>query len=169
MAKGQGLPLSFIVIAAISVLILVLIVYVVVGPGGKSLSQLVQTGETSDLSTAQTACTTNCNKLQTISPTFAQFQSSDFCNKRYSVDINKNNKIDAGEAGLNCWNSSSGSINTDCTVQLSNGMPVSGAVCKAKGQKCQFEQDGKCNATCTAGTIVTGIDLCTSGLVCCVV
>jgi hypothetical protein len=177
MAKGQGLPLSFIVIAAISVLILVLIVAFTIGGLGSSFKQLTITGQQGDLSTVQTACTANCNKMQATTPTFSQFQSSDYCAKTYAIDLNKNNKIEAtsGETGLNCYNSSS--IGVDCTVQLENGKSVSGAggQCKkAPGQKCEFESGGTCiNATATPclGTTVTGLanDCIAPKTTCCVV
>ena len=169
MAKGQGLPLSFIVIAAISVLILVLIVAFTVGGLGSSFKQLTITGEQGDLSTVQTACTANCNKMQATTPTFAQFQSSDFCRKTYAIDLNKNNKMEValGETGLNCYNTS---ISADCTVQLSNGISVTGIDnCKKKApQKCEIENGGKCqNVTCTSGASVGQTD-CAINYVCCV-
>ncbi len=166
MAKAQGLPLSFIVIAAISVLILVLIVAFTVGGLGSSFKQLTITGQQGDLGTVQSACTANCNKLQAVSPTATQFQSSDYCRTTYAIDLNKNSKIESnlGETNLNCWNQS---IGGDCTAALANGVAVTGSHdCKLVGLSCTIEQNGICNATCTTGTALTRLD-CKSGQLCC--
>jgi len=119
MAKAQGLPLSFIVLAAISVLVLILIVAFTVGGAGSFFKQITIVGgggKGEELSAVQTACTANCQKLQ-ADPTLTieKFQGSDYCKKTSAVDLNKDGKIDRNETGLHCWDDK---INIDCTVEI---------------------------------------------------
>ena len=111
--KAQGLPLNFIVLAAIAVLILVLIVAFVVGGGGGLLGQLFQTGPTPK-ETIVKNCDIACNELQTITST-TQFTVSKYCTKTYAVDVDGSGKIEAakGETGLKCWGKD---IGAGCSV-----------------------------------------------------
>lgn len=103
MAKAQGLPLSFIVIAAISALVLVIVVAFTIGGLGSTLKQIGTAGATSDLSAIQTACRSSCVSLQATAANVEQAQNSDYCRKSYSVDLNGNGKIETGEVGVRCW------------------------------------------------------------------
>ena len=120
MAKAQGLPLSFIVLAAISVLVLILIVAFTVGGLGSFFKQITIVGgggKGEELSVVQTACTTNCQKLQ-ADPTLTlqKFKGSDYCKKTFAVDLDKDGKINAtNETGLHCWYDK---INIDCAVEI---------------------------------------------------
>jgi len=117
--KAQGLPLNFIVLAAIAVLILVLVVAFVVGGGGGLLGQLFQSGPTAK-ETIVNNCRTDCNKLQVISST-TQYTMSSYCSKTYAVDLDGNGKIDnpnkagAYERSFNCWDPE---IGVDCTISF---------------------------------------------------
>ncbi|MGC8941010.1 MAG: hypothetical protein ACP5JY_03175 [Candidatus Nanoarchaeia archaeon] len=116
MAKAQGLPLSFIVIAAISALVLILVVAFTVGGLGGFFKQMKIVGGGEDLSAVQTKCTTNCQKLM-ADPTLTdtKFKSSAYCTEKFTVDLNKNGKIEDNEKNLYCHNTS---INVTCTVQI---------------------------------------------------
>ncbi len=116
-SKGQGLPLSFIVIAAISALVLILVIAFTIGGLGGFFKQINIAGGTEDLSTVQTACSASCSKTQFVSSK-VQFQSSDYCKKTYTIDLNKDGKITATnpqETKLQCYSTA---INIECTVQL---------------------------------------------------
>lgn len=105
MAKAQGLPLSFIVLAAISALVLILVIAFTIGGLGGFFRQITIAGGVQDLSTVQTACKSACDRLLP-GITETQFKSSDYCTRTYTVDLNVNNKFDTGESGLHCWTAS---------------------------------------------------------------
>ncbi len=131
-AKGQGLPLSFIVIAAISALVLILVVAFTIGGLGGFFKQITIAGGGSELSTVQSACQNACNTAQ-LSTSLAQFKSSDYCSKTYAIDLNKDGKIASGnETGIHCWDAK-GKVkasdkktilfdgpSVDCTIQIGN-------------------------------------------------
>jgi len=127
MAKGQGLPLSFIVIAAISALVLILIVAFTIGGLGGFFKQINIAGGSDELSTVQTACQNACNKAQFLT-TESQFNNSDYCSKTYAIDLNKDGKINATtETKIHCWytpGTVKGTViyasgpGVDCTVQI---------------------------------------------------
>jgi len=96
--KAQGLPLSFIVIAAISALVLILIVAFTIGGLGGFFKQITIAGGGEELSTVQSACNTACQKLVSIG-TLAEFQSSAYCTKTYSIDLNHDGKITKTTSG----------------------------------------------------------------------
>ncbi|MCX6774778.1 MAG: hypothetical protein NTY99_01665, partial [DPANN group archaeon] len=64
MAKGQGLPLEFIVIAAISALIIVLVIAFTIGGLGGSFKQIGISSGGDDMSAVQSACQTACSQFQ---------------------------------------------------------------------------------------------------------
>lgn len=121
--KGQGLPLSFIVIAAISALVLILVVAFTIGGLGGFFKQITIAGGGEELSTVQQACSNACNTAQ-LSASLNQFKVSAYCTKTYAVDLNKNGKIESNvtdkETGLNCWTtrSSGAGPGVPCTVQI---------------------------------------------------
>ena len=123
--KGQGLPLSFIVIAAISALVLILVVAFTIGGLGGFFKQITIAGGGSDLSTVQSACQNACNQAQLFT-NVNQFKNSDYCVKTYAIDLNKNGKLETGnETGIHCWIASKtfgGGMypgpGVDCTVQI---------------------------------------------------
>ena len=117
--KGQGLPISFIVIAAISALVLVLVVAFTIGGLGDLFRGIFQTGGLGDeLSLVQTACRTSCTTSQTTSIDLESFQSSRYCREVYSVDIDNKDGLTDNEKGLHCWDSQQGSINVGCDAQV---------------------------------------------------
>lgn len=117
MDNGQGLPLSFIVIAAISALVLILVIAFTIGGLGGFFKQIVAPAPT-DLSTVQTSCTSFCNTAQTTAQTVDQFKNSDFCKKTFAIDLNKNGKIDTGESGLHCKDTAvTVTVGTESTTQ----------------------------------------------------
>lgn len=114
--KGQGLPLSFIVIAAISVLVLILIIAFTLGPGGSFLKQLV-TPAPEEKGTVEVACNSFCAQLAGAT-TESQFTSSSFCTKTFAIDLNKNGKINTTtEAGLHCWGNV---LDLTCGIEIGN-------------------------------------------------
>jgi hypothetical protein len=116
MEKGQGLPLSFIVIAAISALVLIIIIAFTIGGGGSLLKQII-TPAPEEKGTVQVACNSYCSQL-TGATTENQFTSSSFCTKTFAVDLNGNGKINTtDEAGLHCWGTK---LLATCTVQISS-------------------------------------------------
>ena len=129
--RAQGLPLSFIVIAAIAVLILVIVVaFVIFGLGGSFKGITTQTA--SELETVQVACQTNCNKLQTgTTKTISAFKSSQYCTKTYTIDMNGDGEINTDtesgtkEISLKCWDD----IGISCSVTLQNSTVLTGSDC----------------------------------------
>jgi len=119
--KGQGLPLSFIVIAAISALVLILVIAFTIGGLGGFFKQITIAGGGSDLSTVQSACQNSCNTAQLVT-SLAQFKSSDYCTKTYAIDLSKDGKINSTtETKLHCWYGPSTTVNgpaVPCTVQI---------------------------------------------------
>ncbi len=147
--KAQGLPMSFIVIAAISVLILVLIVAFTVGAGGGFLRQLIAPAP-SEIETVQTACSTACDRISGITSD-TQFRSSDYCKKTFTADINRDSKIDsATEAGLYCWDADIGQA---CSLTTTTGITLTQNTAKTKGTLvtgdcCKYKYNstsGKCD------------------------
>ena len=133
--KAQGLPLSFIVIAAIAVLILVIVVaFVIFGLGGSFKGITLQS--TSDLESVKAACQANCNKLKTGTTTAVTFATSQYCSKKYAVDVDGDGEINTNatsghdqETELHCY---SNNINVPCTVTLSNGEVIEGSETSCK-------------------------------------
>jgi len=118
--KAQGLPLSFIVIAAISVLILVLIVAFTVGAGGGFLRQLIAPAP-AEIESIQTACSAACDRISGITSE-AQFKSSDYCSKTFTADIDRDGKINAtSESGLHCWDNA---IGQSCALTTTTGITL---------------------------------------------
>jgi len=123
MKTGQGLPLSFIVIAAISALVLILVIAFTVGGLGGFFRQILQPAP-EESSTVQSSCRTFCDQLVTVA-TAAQFRGSTYCTKTFAIDLNDDGSVNTDpakgkvEAGLNCWGSDIGS---ECTVQTTGGL-----------------------------------------------
>ena len=149
--KAQGLPLNFIVLAAIAVLILVLVVAFVVGGGGGLLGQLFQSGPTAK-ETIVNNCRTDCNKLQVISST-TQYTMSSYCSKTYAIDLDGNGKIDnlnkAGndERSFKCWNSN---IGVDCTISFRD---MSGTTQTCSRTTDEHGEIKNCNNACEAPVV----------------
>jgi len=119
--RAQGLPLSFIVIAAIAALILVLVIAFTIGGLGGFFRQIMAPAP-EELSTVQTACKAACDSLIAIS-TDKQFRDSAYCKKTYTVDINGDGKIDPNsETGLHCYHPD---IGISCTVTTTTGITLS--------------------------------------------
>lgn len=115
MARAQGLPMSFIVLAAISSLILVLIVFFVTGAGSKLMGTIGGAQE-SDLATAISNCQSLCEQAR-LASSWKQFDSSGFCTKTFAL------KTGTGTAkAVRCWN-------TD-DIDLPCQMLISEAVCQ---------------------------------------
>lgn len=118
-SKGQGLPLSFIVIAAISALVLIIIIAFTISGGGSLLKQIITPAPT-ELGTVQVACNSFCERARVTVQTQDQYKDSDYCTKTFAIDVNKNGKIEAGnETGLHCSNTTA--PNVPCVVQSANG------------------------------------------------
>ncbi|MEM2954637.1 MAG: hypothetical protein QW625_01635 [Candidatus Nanoarchaeia archaeon] len=117
MAKAQGLPLSFIVIAAISALVLILVVAFTMGGLGGLFKQIgAQKGE--ELDAVRTACSTACAKAQTTATTLSAFRNSEYCTKRWAIDLNKDGKINqTTETNIHCYDAA---VGISCTVQIGN-------------------------------------------------
>ncbi len=114
MEKGQGLPLSFIVIAAISALVLILVIAFTIGGLGGFFKQIVAPAP-EELGTVQVACNSYCSQLAGAI-TSNQFNTSSFCTKTFAIDISKDGKIDTTtEAGLHCWGPA---IGATCAIQI---------------------------------------------------
>ena len=132
MQKGQGLPLSFIVIAAISALVLILVIAFTIGGLGGFFRQIISPAP-EDLSVVQSACRSFCDQLVTVS-TATQFRGSTYCTKTYAVDLNDDGSISTSnpqEAGLHCYSAFSpdapslAAINVECTLQTTGGQVLS--------------------------------------------
>jgi hypothetical protein len=151
--KGQGLPLSFIVIAAISALILVLVIAFTIGGLGGFFKQINIAGS-DEISVVRSTCSSACTSAQQLSSTVDQFAQSDYCRKTFTVDLDKNGKITTSketpkgpvETGLRCYDASAyaqtartsaftpivSSINIDCPVTFGNDIYSTGAKACAK-------------------------------------
>ncbi|MEM4713989.1 MAG: hypothetical protein QXQ79_00375 [Candidatus Nanoarchaeia archaeon] len=113
MAKAQGLPLSFIVIAAISALVLILVVAFTIGGLGGLFKQIgAQKGE--ELDAVRTACSAACAKLQTAISSEA-FANSEYCTKKWAIDFNRDGKINQTETNILCYDPR---VGVSCTVQI---------------------------------------------------
>lgn len=139
MAKAQGLPLSFIVLAAISALVLILVIAFTIGGLGGFFRQITIAGGIQDLSTVQTACKSACDRLLP-GITETQFKSSDYCTRKFTVDLNSNSKVDTGEQGLNCWTASTIVLTKTYTSPI--------------GMDCNVDSFTKSNCSTTAGGTV---------------
>jgi len=93
--KAQGLPLNFIVLAAIAALVLILIIAFTVGGGAPFLSRIFKSGTTAvgdEIETVKTTCTNLCTQAQTISTTGA-WKGTSFCSRTFNVDLDKDGKL----------------------------------------------------------------------------
>ena len=113
--KAQGLPLSFIVIAAIVLIVLILVVVFTVGGLGSAFRG-ISAQQSQDLSSVQAACQTACARQQvnpSLTPT--QFKSSDYCTKDYAIDNNGDGQLNSTETNYNCPGSP---ISVPCDVRI---------------------------------------------------
>jgi hypothetical protein len=117
--RGQGLPISFIVIAAIAALVLVLVIAFTIGGFGTFFGKIFKGGEEAigtDLDIARSTCSNLCQTSKAIQNT-AQWSNSGYCIRTFNIDLNRDGVINATlEAGMNCWNEN---IGVDCSAQLS--------------------------------------------------
>ncbi len=93
--KAQGLPLNFIVLAAIAALVLILIIAFTVGGGAPFLSRIFKSGTTAvgdEIETVKTTCSNLCTQAQTISTTGA-WDGTSFCSRKFNVDMDKDGKL----------------------------------------------------------------------------
>ena len=135
--KAQGLPLSFIVIAAISALVLILIVTFTIGGFGSFGKQIIGSSA-SDLESTRDICRANCAKLAAITSD-SQWVQSAYCEKTFAVDLDGDGKAGGGkcaaataalvatdlrcgkkdntkfEVGLRCWDNF---IGVSCTQSI---------------------------------------------------
>jgi hypothetical protein len=126
--KGQGLPLSFIVIAAISALVLILVIAFTIGGLGGFFKQIVAPAP-EEFGTVQVACNSYCSQLSGAA-TENQFTKSSFCTKTFAIDLNRDGKINTTtEAGLHCWGYN---LTAACTVQIGDNTYSEGN-CTATG------------------------------------
>ncbi|MEM2873916.1 MAG: hypothetical protein QW063_00450 [Candidatus Nanoarchaeia archaeon] len=136
-SRAQGLPLNVIVLAAIAALVLILIVAFTIGGLGGFFKQITTASGIEELSTVQTACSSACSRAQVTATTLIQFKNSDYCKKTFTIDLNKNGKIDAGETGLKCWTASTtvgdvtflDPIGIDCVGQTPAGEQYNKTTC----------------------------------------
>lgn len=134
--KAQGLPLSFIVIAAIAALILVIVVAFTIGGLGGLFRQILAPAPI-EVDTVRTACQASCDSLTTISSDIA-FTGSKYCTKTYAIDvdgdgkINMNDTADPQEIELNCWDSPI-SVTCSTTYDTAGGATK---YCKVEGDAC---------------------------------
>ena len=145
--KAQGLPLSFIVIAAIVALVLVIVVAFTIGGLGTFFGRIFGVGITAvgeSIEDVRTVCSGLCDQAKQITTT-GQWESTRYCTRAFNVDLDANGTIDAGEANINCWDDE---INIGCSFSISTptgavtcNNPDSGVDCSSRdcGTPTQFE------------------------------
>lgn len=126
--RAQGLPLSFIVLAAISVLILVIIVAFTVGGAGSFFRQIIGVAP-QEIDATRDACRSNCDRLTTITGT-GQWTSSSYCSKTYALDIDGDKRA----GGYGCL-PATGAAAGDCSKGVGD---------KICNKKCQQETNLRC-------------------------
>ena len=125
--KAQGLPLNFIVLAAIAALVLILVIAFTVGGGAPFLSKIFKSGTTAigdEIETVKTACTNLCAQAQTISSTGA-WKGTSFCSRTFNVDLDKDGKL--GGYGSTGATLIGGTYNSATTPQKEKGLKCSEA------------------------------------------
>jgi hypothetical protein len=103
MDKGQGLPMSFIVIAAIAALVLVLVIAFTVGGFGTFFGKIFGGGEEAigkDIDLIRGTCNNLCETAKSIQFT-SQWETSSYCSRTFSVDLDRDGQIGGyTEAGV---------------------------------------------------------------------
>jgi len=133
MKRAQGLPISTIVIAAISVLVLIMLIIFFTGGFSKIFKQTntVTNIVEADITAAQTKCTTWCSQAQNLDAD-GQKKSS-YCTRAQGIDINGDGtKLDTGsdEAGLtNSCKQANDNDDYLCCNQAPINTPCSGVSC----------------------------------------
>jgi hypothetical protein len=138
--KSQGLPMSFIVLAAISALILVLIVFFVTGAGGRLMGAIAGAQET-DKTTAISQCQSLCQQAQTAVTTDA-FKSSSYCTKKFTITEGTTKSV------ASCFGTS---LNVACAVGIGDktcGLNTGGTACQCIWPGCHGKATAD-EATCS--------------------
>jgi len=145
--KAQGISLTFIVIAALAVLVLVLVASFTVGGLGGFFSRLTQAGQEtvgeSDLTLAKSTCTSLCAEARSVTNP-GQWSNTNYCRRTYAFDLDQDGTVESEETGVNCWEAP---VSEDCLVTMTD-LYGGTAAC----------DDGDCEAGCPpmicSGTIV---------------
>ena len=127
--------MNTIVYVAIALLVLVLIVAFTTGGLGKLFSGIAATGP-EEIDSIKARCTSLCNTVKTsvTSSGASSWQTGQYCTKEFSVDLDGDNSIGAGEI-INCWDSP---IDVYCSVQVSGaGGEILFAEQTAQSDDCQ--------------------------------
>ncbi len=123
--KGQGLPLTVIVIAAISIIVLVLIVAFSTGAFGKlfgSTKTFIDVASPEEISTFRLGCEQACFSAKQLANTVAKFENSGYCERKLV------NKTETGTENIHCWQST---VVVDCEYTIV--LPEGEKTCKGTG------------------------------------
>ena len=133
--KAQGLPLSFIVIAAIVALVLVIVVAFTIGGLGTFFGRIfgggkAAVGETID--DIRVVCSGLCDQAKQITVT-SQWPSSSYCTRSFNIDLNGDGVINGTEVGMKCWDAE---LNSNCAFSITT--PTGAVTCTqpAIGEAC---------------------------------
>ena len=157
--KGQGISISFIVVAAIAALVLVLVIAFATGGLGKFFGNIFKVGGASgsdtDMKVVQTKCAELCNTAQMSG--YGGWDKSKFCTKTFGIDLDGDGYINqsTGEI-LNCTSSA---IGAQCMLTTTDGFGY--------GITCTEAECSGCSGTgCTGDlTIHNPIDCAAGGFV----
>lgn len=145
----------WVVVAAIAFLILVFMVLFINRGMGGGISDMFKLRDSTvnDLETEKLSCQSLCNQAKTQSYDIVeQWQSSGYCRRSASIDLNGNKEIDRdeGETGLHCWNSTAAYVL--CNLELNDGTLIDYCHCT--------------DAECCGDGEINGLEECETDLDC---
>lgn len=116
--KGQGISISFIVVAAIAALVLVLVIAFATGGLGKFFGSMMGTSKvaTGSADSAKIQCEKYCNEAKGTGYTL--WSKSRYCTSSFNIDFNEDGAIDPDSEIFHCWD---GDIGLLCPFSSSDG------------------------------------------------
>ncbi|UCD03854.1 MAG: hypothetical protein JSW73_04920 [Candidatus Woesearchaeota archaeon] len=145
--KGQGISISFIVVAAIAALVLVLVIAFATGGLGKFFSSIFQAGEGGqggiEVSTAQARCKELCTAA--VNGGYGAWNDSNYCWDQFGIDMSGDGVINSTTERFNCWEAP---ISERCTLTKTDAYGY--------GITCNHDNCGTpngCPGTCCVGGV----------------
>ncbi len=123
--KTQGLSFNTIVLAVIALLVLIVIILFVTG-GAARFSQSFRSAETTDIEDARNQCRLLCSRVKLNAQSAADLQSSEYCQKAFAIDVDKDGTLSNPEKTLQCMD---GEIGIPCSIPIAESSTRE--ICKA--------------------------------------
>lgn len=123
--KAQGISLTYIVVAAIAVVVLVLVVSMVYGGvsrGGTDI-EIIRESYINMLNQERSACQMACSNAKASQLyELGQWRASTYCSRSSDLDLDGDGLISDNEKGIKCWDPNGAYVL--CETNLKDGTPV---------------------------------------------